>query len=406
MAEPYEYSNIDKSDYIDPIIAQDPNEMRTIYHDVDTNNWDTSKGYLPSYFRYESTVPKYIVEKGNLRPQDKIAGMYDRTAKFFNKHPKWTLAVDDYRTGLTDYITKANSDKYNGYDPNFRFWYKVNGKNDTAFNHAFNPANTDPYGLLRPPTQLPRYDFTNPKDINRALANYEYINDAMKDWKGYLDSQNVTYVTNPKTGELYKDPKTGKPYTEKPEEAVGLLALYNDYNKNTGWGLNSRDLRRDNRNFRKLYNKYKGDLGAILEDDRWKNKVSDTGKRALGQLVGYHGTSGLTPEENARLIKADFLRQANAAKIAKDWDSKYFTHNSNAPQKMFSVHEPGGETLDEYIENSIPFLQLADRSNIKARGGSMPTQQKKPSPEWIKNQYGIMTHIAPGYSNDEWDVYI
>ena len=44
-----------------------------------------------------------------------------------------------------------------------------------------------------------------------------------------------------------------------------------------------------------------------------------------------------------------------------------------------------------------------------ARGGSMPTKQKKPtkpSPEWIKNQYGLMTHIAPGYSNDEWDVYI
>ena len=44
-----------------------------------------------------------------------------------------------------------------------------------------------------------------------------------------------------------------------------------------------------------------------------------------------------------------------------------------------------------------------------ARGGSMPTQQKKPtkpSPEWIKNQYGLMAHIAPGYSNDEWDVYI
>ena len=44
-----------------------------------------------------------------------------------------------------------------------------------------------------------------------------------------------------------------------------------------------------------------------------------------------------------------------------------------------------------------------------ARGGSMPTKQKKPtkpSPEWIKNQYGLMAHIAPGYSNDEWDVYI
>ena len=49
------------------------------------------------------------------------------------------------------------------------------------------------------------------------------------------------------------------------------------------------------------------------------------------------------------------------------------------------------------------------RSRHFASGGSMPTKQKKPtkpSPEWIKNQYGLMAHIAPGYSNDEWDVYI
>lgn len=68
--------------------------------------------------------------------------------------------------------------------------------------------------------------------------------------------------------------------------------------------------------------------------------------------------------------------------------------NEDLSNKQFYVDKDNGMTVED---------------KGFARGGSMPTKQKKPtkpSPEWIKNQYGLMAHIAPGYSNDEWDVYI
>ena len=68
--------------------------------------------------------------------------------------------------------------------------------------------------------------------------------------------------------------------------------------------------------------------------------------------------------------------------------------NEDLSNKQFYVDKDNGMTVED---------------KGYARGGSMPTKQKKPtkpSPEWIKNQYGLMAHIAPGYSNDEWDVYI
>ena len=68
--------------------------------------------------------------------------------------------------------------------------------------------------------------------------------------------------------------------------------------------------------------------------------------------------------------------------------------NEDLANKQFYVDKDNGMTVED---------------KGFARGGSMPTKQKKPtkpSPEWIKNQYGLIAHIAPGYSNDEWDVYI
>ena len=68
--------------------------------------------------------------------------------------------------------------------------------------------------------------------------------------------------------------------------------------------------------------------------------------------------------------------------------------NEDLSNKQFYVDKDNGMTVE---------------NKGFARGGSMPTKQKKPtkpSPEWIRNQYGLMAHIAPGYSNDAWDVYI
>ena len=97
---------------------------------------------------------------------------------------------------------------------------------------------------------------------------------------------------------------------------------------------------------------------------------------------------------DSQMIPGQYFKGADGIYYKNKNPNFAMVTNEDLSNKQFYVDKDNGMTV-EY--------------KGYARGGSMPTKQKKPtkpSPEWIKNQYGLMAHIAPGYSNDEWDVYI
>lgn len=97
---------------------------------------------------------------------------------------------------------------------------------------------------------------------------------------------------------------------------------------------------------------------------------------------------------DSQMTKGQYFKGADGIYYKNKNPNFEMVTNEDLSNKQFYVDKDNGMTV-EY--------------KGYARGGSMPTKQKKPtkpSPEWIKNQYGLMAHIAPGYSNDEWDVYI
>ena len=97
---------------------------------------------------------------------------------------------------------------------------------------------------------------------------------------------------------------------------------------------------------------------------------------------------------DSQMIPGQYFKGANGIYYKNKNPNFEMVTNEELSNKQFYVDKDNGMTVED---------------KGFARGGSMPTKQKKstkPSPEWIKNQYGLMAHIAPGYSNDEWDVYI
>lgn len=97
---------------------------------------------------------------------------------------------------------------------------------------------------------------------------------------------------------------------------------------------------------------------------------------------------------DSQMIPGQYFKGADGIYYKNQNPNFEMVTNEDLSNKQFYVGKDNGMTV-EY--------------KGYARGGSMPTKQKKPtkpSPEWIKNQYGLMAHIAPGYSNDKWDVYI
>ena len=97
---------------------------------------------------------------------------------------------------------------------------------------------------------------------------------------------------------------------------------------------------------------------------------------------------------DSQMIPGQYFKGADGIYYKNKNPNLEMVTNEELSNKQFYVDKDNGMTVED---------------KGFARGGSMPTKQKKPtkpSPEWIKNQYGLMAHIAPGYSNDEWDVYI
>ena len=97
---------------------------------------------------------------------------------------------------------------------------------------------------------------------------------------------------------------------------------------------------------------------------------------------------------DSQMIRGQYFKGADGIYYKNKNPNFEMVTNEDLSNKQFYVDKDNGMTVED---------------KGFARGGSMPTKQKKPtkpSPEWIKNQYGLMAHIAPGYSNDEWDVYI
>lgn len=97
---------------------------------------------------------------------------------------------------------------------------------------------------------------------------------------------------------------------------------------------------------------------------------------------------------DSQMIKGQYFKGADGIYYKNKNPNFEMVTNEELSNKQFYVDKDNGMIVED---------------KGFARGGSMPIKQKKPtkpSPEWIKNQYGLMAHIAPGYSNDEWDVYI
>lgn len=97
---------------------------------------------------------------------------------------------------------------------------------------------------------------------------------------------------------------------------------------------------------------------------------------------------------DSQMIPGQYFKGADGVYYKNKNPNFEMVTNEELSNKQFYVDKDNGMTVED---------------QGFARGGSMPTKQKKPtkpSPEWIKNKYGLMAHIAPGYSNDEWDVYI
>ena len=97
---------------------------------------------------------------------------------------------------------------------------------------------------------------------------------------------------------------------------------------------------------------------------------------------------------DSQMIPGQYFKGADGIYYKNKNPNFEMVTNEELSNKQFYVDQDNGMTVED---------------KGFARGGSMPTKQKKPtkpSPEWIKNQYGLIAHIAPGYSNDEWDVYI
>ena len=99
----------------------------------------------------------------------------------------------------------------------------------------------------------------------------------------------------------------------------------------------------------------------------------------------------------------------NAVRAANEYRHKYYTEDSNK-----STTNPVFGTLDlnssDYEQQRRMYeAQDAARdfrirpqaaqyvTTTKARGGSMPTQQKKPSPEWICNNLHFIKLIHKTY---------
>ena len=113
-----------------------------------------------------------------------------------------------------------------------------------------------------------------------------------------------------------------------------------------------------------------------------------------GAAITYNIVKGTPNFYDSQMIPGQYFKGADGIYYKNKNPNFEMVTNEDLSNKQFYVDKDNGMTV-EY--------------KGFARGGSMTTKQKKPtkpSPEWIKNQYGIMAHIAPGYSNDEWDVYI
>lgn len=113
-----------------------------------------------------------------------------------------------------------------------------------------------------------------------------------------------------------------------------------------------------------------------------------------GAAIAYNVVKGTPNFHDSQMIPGQYFKGADGIYYKNKNPNFEMVTNEELSNKQFYVDKDNGMTVE---------------NKGYARGGSMPTRQKKPtkpSPEWIKNQYGLMAHIAPGYSNDEWDVYI
>ena len=407
------------SDYTKPIIPTLNVTTKSPSLELDENGFLSGIRAQDAFDAYNLTNRNaWVKEKGNLNPNERVAALYDPYEAFFRLYPNGPLHVDDYSTGESRIVTAKNRDQLST-NPMQRAWYKIKNNRDTYYNHAFNPANEDPYGLLERPTVLPRYNLGKGLDVNRVIANGQYVDSILNDFSGFVENSSKMYRENPKT----KEKEEYKEYDELGNVIPnGYLRGYY-YKGIDGMPIFDRKkLKSDSENLKRLVEVYGNDLEAILNKATEDNLLSQNAYDIISEVVGTYNPEKPIDKVSMNRLKMDNLRRhMNAVRAANEYRHKYYTEDSNK-----STTNPVFGTLDlnssDYEQQRRMYeAQDAARdfrirpqaaqyvTTTKARGGSMPTQQKKPtkpSPEWIKNQYGMMAHIAPGYSNDEWDVYI
>lgn len=409
FVEPHNYTIPIEPKFSKPIV---PNLVESKDGTIDENGF--MRGIKP-YIDTMTNRRPWLIEKGNLNPNERVASQYDQFEAFFNKYPNAVLNVDDYTTGETIQVDQSNRNQVTS-DAFHRPWYKFYRDPKTRYNLPFNPANSDPQGLLKKPTVLPNFDFNKGTEINKAIANGEYVNYATNNFQKFVEDSSKLYKTNPITGEK-EEIVTRDDYGNVLPN--GYLRYYVEKGIDGVPTVNTKALKSDSAYLSWLSKKFNNDFAAMMNYVNNNGGLNEAGQRILGELVGYYAPGNISTSGKNILSYADAIRHANAVKLANEYRNNYYDEDPNKPttDAVFKTLDPNSSDYEkqrmEYEKQDAArdfrIRPQADLSIVKARGGSMPTQQKKPtkpSPEWIKNQYGLMAHIAPGYSNDEWDVYI
>lgn len=190
-------------------------------------------------------------------------------------------------------------------------------------------------------------------------------------------------------------------------------AIANDENLYRFYNGNKNDLSKDAEIISQLYNRYNGDLRRMLEDSKYVNyDLSRSGVQAIralmdnyapvrasGSSVGMNGD--WTPMNIRTFAQAQRDRMLNAFDEYEKQKQLYYTEDSNrdSSSPIYRSNEyvsmmPQGD----YLRSLTAQQGLMPRAvNNRARGGSMPTQQKKPSPEWICNNLHFIKLIHKTY---------
>lgn len=254
------------------------------------------------------------------------------------------------------------------------FWNMPVAKGNLNISDAVLPAvryETDKVADLK----QPRVQLQTSQDIANAIAMGDRYYKAMGDW----------YNTIKNDPELYK-----------------LYAGDDDA------------LRRDAKLVASRHNEAGGDARKMFqngyEDIRHYNPqrvgLSEVGLSVNRALIGSrapayyneeYSVSGLSDDDLQRYYYATRQRMLNAYDEANRLRQKYYTEDPSRPSSDY-VPFSSVNNVNDYIAVQTARQGLMPRStNNRARGGSMPTQQKKPSPEWICNNLHFIKLIHKTY---------